>query len=293
MAGRNFEISDWERVKRIANGARLRAQSIRNAKTLHHKDEPIPEFYDFRQAYPECNSIQDIYDQANCGSCWSFCAVEAMSDRLCIHSKQKINVAVSAQDALSCCGPKCGNCVMGDPMAVYDMWAATGITTGGHYNKTEEGCKPYFLPECGSNCPSTTATVPACEKTCADTSLDFEKQLTFGESDVYIFREAKQIQLEMLKNGPVSTVFLVPADFPSYQSGIYQMTTEVIVGSHCLKLVGWGVEDGIKYWIVANSWGKKWGENGYFRIIRGRNESGIEGAAISAMPKLDLSFVHN
>ena len=39
---------------------------------------------------------------------------------------------------------------------------------------------------------------------------------------------------------------------------------------------GWGEEDGVKFWECLNSWGQNWGDNGSFKIIRGRDELGIE-----------------
>lgn len=48
--------------------------------------EGIPDTFDARTAWPNCESIKEIRDQSDCGSCWAFGAVEAMSDRICIHS---------------------------------------------------------------------------------------------------------------------------------------------------------------------------------------------------------------
>jgi len=41
-------------------------------------------------------------------------------------------------------------------------------------------------------------------------------------------------------------------------------------------LVGWGEDKGIKYWIGMNTWGIQFGEEGFFRILRGENECNIE-----------------
>ena len=46
----------------------------------------IPTNFDSREQWPKCASIKEIRDQSDCGSCWAFGAVEAMSDRICIAS---------------------------------------------------------------------------------------------------------------------------------------------------------------------------------------------------------------
>ena len=73
-----------------------------------------------------------------------------------------------------------------------------------------------------------------------------------------------------------------------YAGGIYlrhKTTNEPLAGGarwHAVRIVGWGTENGTKYWKVANSWNPYWGEQGYFRIVRGTNECGIESGAVAS-----------
>ena len=63
----------------------------------------LPDNYDLREAYPECETIREIRDQSTCGACWAFGAAETMSDRLCIHSGGKLQTRVSAAHLTTCC----------------------------------------------------------------------------------------------------------------------------------------------------------------------------------------------
>jgi cathepsin B len=87
-----------------------------------------------------------------------------------------------------------------------------------------------------------------------------------------------------MENGPVQTGFEVYEDFLHYKSGIYKYTDGIILGGHAVKIVGWGKEGAVNYWIVANSWGPKWGEKGYFRIAFG--ECTFEENAYVGLPDL-------
>ena len=69
----------------------------------------IPAGFDSRDQWGTlCPSTKEVRDQANCGSCWAFGAVEAMTDRACIASKGAQKPHISAQDLLTCCGFSCG-----------------------------------------------------------------------------------------------------------------------------------------------------------------------------------------
>lgn len=77
------------------------------------------------------------------------------------------------------------------------------------------------------------------------------------------------------------------ADFLTYKSGVYKHKRGKFLGDHAVKMLGWGSENGTKYWLIANSWNSDWGENGYFKIVRGHNECNVEGAVVTGMPNLD------
>lgn len=80
-------------------------------------------------------------------------------------------------------------------------------------------------------------------------------------------------------HGPISVAFEVYADFMNYKSGVYQHHSGAKEGGHAVTMIGYGTEGGVHYWLCQNSWGHSWGEQGYFKILRGHNECGIEGAA--------------
>jgi len=93
----------------------------------------------------------------------------------------------------------------------------------------------------------------------------------------------EQIQNEIYQHGPVEGAFTVYADFPTYKSGVYQHTAGSALGGHAIKILGWGVEEGTPYWLVANSWNEDWGDKGFFKILRGQDECGIESGVVAGL----------
>lgn len=58
---------------------------------------------------------------------------------------------------------------------------------------------------------------------------------------------------------------------------MYEHVSGAALGGHAVKIIGWGVENDVPYWLVVNSWNEGWGDNGTFKILRGSNHAGIEG----------------
>ena len=89
---------------------------------------------------------------------------------------------------------------------------------------------------------------------------------------------------EIYQNGPIVCGISATDSFNSYSSGVLHDTSGSITINHYVSIVGWGVDGSTKFWRVRNSWGSNWGESGYFRIIRGVNNLGIESYCSSTYP---------
>jgi len=238
----------------------------------------IPASFDARDQWKNCPSIAHIRDQSTCGSCWAFGAVEAMSDRICIATAAKMTVELSSQDMVSCC-EDCGNgCNGGYPGSAWDYWVNEGVVSESVYPYAFAPCEHHVSgpkPACGASQPT-----PECK-----TSL--LKNTKFYGASSYSLRTVSQIQTEIMTNGPVEGAFSVYADFPTYKSGVYQHVSGSMLGGHAIRILGWGIEDSTPYWLVANSWNEDWGAQGLFKILRGKDECGIEDGVVAGMPKVD------
>ncbi|CAN8001239.1 unnamed protein product [Ixodes hexagonus] len=291
-AGRNFDKSTPMSYIRGLMGVHPKSKEYRLAEYVHEEiPEDLPESFDARVKWSHCDSIHLIRDQSACGSCWAFGATEAMSDRICIHSKGKVQVNVSAEDLLDCCH-SCGEgCHGGFPAAAWQYWKDSGLVSGGLYG-TPDGCKPYSLPPCEHHIkgplPNCTGTVdtPKCLHLCRKGyGKNYDADKHFARKVYSISMDEKQIRTEIFKHGPVEADFSVYADFVNYKSGVYQHHSSDVLGGHAIRILGWGTENGTPYWLVANSWNPDWGDKGYFKILRGQNECGIEEDINAGIPK--------
>lgn len=290
-AGQNFYNVDQSYLKSLC-GTILHGPKL-PLKTSYSGKVKLPDNFDSRTQWPNCPTIREIRDQGSCGSCWAFGAVESMSDRVCIHSGGKQNVEVSAEDLLSCCGFECGmGCNGGYPSGAWQYWTESGLVSGGLYG-SGIGCRPYTIPPCehhvnGSrpSCSGEGGDTPPCVKKCdAGYTPSYEKDKIYGGSAYSVPSSPESIMEEIYKNGPVEGAFTVYEDFLLYKSGVYQHHTGEAVGGHAIKILGWGIENSTPYWLAANSWNTDWGDNGYFKILRGQDHCGIESEIQAGIPK--------
>jgi len=294
-AGVNQKFANLDKEAVLSSMMKLEfVQNQKATNPIFHSFEKVssaPSSFDSRTQWPNCQSITEIRDQSACGSCWAFGAAEVMSDRICIHSNQQNQTRVSATDLLSCCS-ECGfGCQGGFPPSAFDFWKDSGVVSGGLY-QDQKYCLNYPFAPCAHHvpagkypaCMSGEYDTPECTRQCTNGD-DYSSAKTYGSSSYTVSGES-QIMTEISTNGPVEGSFTVYEDFPTYKSGVYQHLTGSALGGHAIRILGYGEEDGTKYWLVANSWNETWGDNGYFKILRGENHCGIESSSAAGMPRL-------
>ncbi|CAO2824729.1 unnamed protein product [Amaranthus hypochondriacus] len=277
-AGINQQFSDYTvgQFKSILGARKTPESEKKNIPLVHHKKSlHLPKEFDARTAWPQCSTIGRILDQGHCGSCWAFGAVESLSDRFCIH--YGMNISLSANDLLACCGFLCGSgCNGGSPYYAWRYFVDHGVVT--------DECDPYFDPiGCSHPGCEPVYPTPKCVRKCVDSNQLWQQQKRYGANAYRV--EKDSIMEELYKNGPVEVDFDVFEDFAHYKSGVYKHLTGDYLGGHAVKLIGWGTSpEGEDYWLLANQWNRSWGDDGYFKIARGTNECGIEDDVIGGMP---------
>ena len=129
----------------------------------------------------------------------------------------------------------------------------------------DKGC--YYIENYGvvadSDYPYTSGRTGR-SGTCKDkTGL---KKYYYKRSSCKGYTNANSIKKALEEDGPLATRFNVYQDFMSYKSGVYSHTYGGLAGGHAVKMIGWGTENGVDYWLCANSWGPSWGMQGFFKI---------------------------
>jgi cathepsin B len=233
-----------------------------------------PASLDLRSKFPACRSISMIRNQGSCGACWSFATMNSVSDRWCIaKSGQTANEKFfSAQDPLECCAACSAGvahgCIGGLPTQAYKYARDVGVSTGETLSVGSGLCKPYFLEYTRGKAP------PACSNSCKN-SKTYAVNYTLDRTKIsgYSIGQGEAQMIAALNNGgSVTMAMMVYQDLYAYNSGIYRYVSGDKLGGHAVRVIGYGVEKGVKYWLMANSWGRNWGENGFFRMVRGTNE---------------------
>ncbi|XP_050424199.1 cathepsin B-like [Adelges cooleyi] len=270
-------------------------QTIKNSNVLNTgfwDALGLPKSFDAREKWHFCPSIGYIHDQGNCKSSYAISVASAVEDRICIGTNGQSKPKISAQQILSCCY-LCGNgCYGGVHFESWYFYARHGFVSGGDYGSSE-GCQPYTIEPCQhypnateNPCSAKPFYTPQCKISCDNQNYGTKYRMDNHKGKFYAVKGYKAMK-EIYENGPITAQFYMYEDFLSYKSGVYSFdgsTSPRYITRQAVKIIGWGEENGTPYWLAANSFNTNWGENGFFKIVRGANENYIEENMYAGTP---------
>lgn len=184
--------------------------------------------------------VAEPEDQGWCGSSWVMSTTSVSSDRFAIQSKSKEIVQLAPQQLLSCIRKQQG-CRGGHLDVAWSYLRKTGTV--------DEECMPYLgrKGKCGVRPGSDTLKSLGCT---LPTKVPRKELYKMGPA--YALNNETDIMIEIQASGPVQATMRVYRDFFTYGSGIYKHSPASRSdprGFHSVKLVGWGDEGGVKYWV--------------------------------------------
>ena len=247
------DMTNQEFKDRFVNGLGAVVGST-SCKSFSSTASGAPSSIDWRAK----GAVTSVKDQGQCGSCWTFSATGAIEGAWAISTGKLIDF--SEEELVECAGLKYGSmgCNGGQMDGAFKYVIENGQCTLSSY--------PYTSGTGQSGSCKTSCTPVATLSSCSDVTPNDQISLKGAV--------AKQ---------PVSIA--IEADtryFQSYSSGILDSTSCGTNLDHGVLIVGYGEQNGMKYWNVKNSWSSSWGDNGYVKILRSdsTNDKGICGIAM-------------
>ena len=246
-----FADMTWQEFQRTKLGA---AQNCSATLKGSHKltGEALPETKDWR----EDGIVSPVKDQGGCGSCWTFSTTGALE--AAYHQAFGKGISLSEQQLVDCAGAFNNyGCNGGLPSQAFEYIKSNGgLDTEEAYPYTgEDGTCKYSAENVGVQVLDSV-------------------NITLGAED--------ELKHAVGLVRPVSIAFEVIHSFRLYKSGVYSDShcgqTPMDV-NHAVLAVGYGIEDGVPYWLIKNSWGADWGDKGYFKMEMGKNMCGIATCA--------------
>ncbi|OTF73136.1 Group 1 mite allergen-like protein (Cysteine protease), partial [Euroglyphus maynei] len=220
-------------------------------KCLVKNRKKLPTKFDWRDS----NVVTPVKFQGECGSCWAFTSIANIESAYLIHNKtNERHFDLSEQELLACA--KHNGCKGGTGADAYKyMIKRDGIA--------RETSLPYKAKV--DECPKRLGKAATIEDYCLRgkyAKLNGRQERLTDEEIMFIVREF----------GPIyTTIHVDDSTLKHYKTGVYNNDNCSKQTNHAVTIVGWDERS----WIIKNSWGRNWGEKGFFRMKRGKNICGI------------------
>lgn len=226
------------------------------------KVQELPAAVDWRDAP---NVVSAVKDQGHCGSCWAFSATETLESHLALatgllYDLSPQQIAMCSPNPESCGGT--GGCMGATTELGFEYVAENGVV-----EEYQIGYSAYQG---------------------VDSECAFQRLKTPPVATIEGYTKLAENNYEALMNavaqvGPVAIV-VDASEWHSYAGGIFNGCNQENPDlNHGVVLVGYGEEDGQKYWLIRNSWSPSYGELGYIRVARSDADDELCGMDITPL----------
>jgi len=270
FAGIRRKIPKVAKHERIADQAPAFLGLSSKLRRVHRDDDfgdsAAPDNFDWRNKDGN-NFLDGVITQGDCGSCYTISTVRMLSARNKVRLNNPSAPSFSIYFPLYCSDYNQG--CDGGYGFLQSKWSEdVGLVP--------ESCAPYQQTgKCSIN--------PGCDLG----TKRYRAQNHRYVGGYYGASDEDSIKRELVQGGPLVMSFEPKEDFMYYKGGVYksgaeQPHQEWEQVDHAVLLIGFGQDQGANYWQLQNSWGNDWGEDGYFRMARGIDESGCESIVVAA-----------
>jgi len=207
-------------------------------------------------------------NQGNCGSCSAFAATGLHETCMAKAGAPTSKLDLSEQYLVDCGfnGNSMNACWGAWPQAYTDWFVNDGGVS------PHEGSYPYLDKKPNLNCNKASRV----------RKWNSGAKVVKSIKD-YNCNEAKLKKMIYEQGGVLVGVYASDDAFYDYDGkGVFNECTYGKKPNHAVLAVGYGVQNGQKYWLIKNSWGKNWGMNGHIKLLRGSNHCFVEDLCISA-----------
>jgi len=193
-------------------------------------------------------AVTPVKDQGQCGSCWAFSATEAIESQWFLAGNKLVELA--PQQIVDCDkGRGDEGCNGGDTVTAYQyVMEAAGMELESSY--------PYH----------------ARDQQC---QFSASKVVSKIKSWEYITKNKNETEMaaKMVTAGPLS-ICVDASTWQNYNGGVITKNCGTDL-DHCVMITGFRTEKNVPIWLVRNSWGSDWGEDGFIWVERGKNLCGV------------------
>mmetsp|Transcript_9878 Transcript_9878/g.22467 ORF Transcript_9878/g.22467 Transcript_9878/m.22467 type:complete len:448 (-) Transcript_9878:51-1394(-) len=228
-------------------------------------------------------ATKEVQDQEACGSCWAFSAVTTLRAHSELFQKDR---KFSVQQIVSCvpnpgeCGGQ-GGCFGATVELAFDYVMQKGMAAADDwpYAGSSSDCPEQAM----LSMPSVLPQPLNASELFAGARVESAWHSATGAAQIGMVgwsqlppNTIRPLLEALYTRGPVSVSISAGMEWNMYSYGVLNSCRQDAIVNHAVVLVGYGVDNGLGYWQIQNSWGPNWGEDGFIRIARKVNHTDEE-----------------